>query len=128
MKILEMKDNSENVTRLGRTYDGLDGAIFMNWTCSGLRFKFKGTCLIANLNAIYGEETDNCSFDGSENIRKTWPYAAVFIDNKEEPERYFEVSESTKNYLLFLSEKEEIHIVTIRKMTENPKGKLSLRS
>lgn len=126
MKTLNINECLLNLQRLGRTYTGANGEIFMNWTCSGLRFKFRGTCLIAQLNALCGEEKDINPLDGTTSDRKTWPYAAVFVDDNEEPERYFEINENTGRYLLFSSENEETHIITIRKMTENSKGKLSV--
>lgn len=126
MNRLKINDCTESIQKLGRTYIGANGELFMNWTCSGLRFSFTGTSLLAELEAFYGEECDVNQKDGSISYRKTWPYVAVFIDDNEEPMRYFEVNESCKNYLLFSSEEEETHIITIRKMTENPKGKLSI--
>lgn len=127
MNVLNLKDCSEKMQRLGRIFDGENGEVFMNWTCSGLRFRFKGTCLIGELNALAGEEIDINPLDGTTSSRKTWPYIAVFVDDKEESVRYFEINESEKNYLLFSSEKEESHTITIRKITENPKGKLCIR-
>lgn len=126
MNIHLMKDCTDQVQRLGRTFEGPEKEIFMNWTCSGIRLAFTGTCLIANLRAICGEEEDRSQLDGTIVKRKTWPYAAVFIDEDYEPARYFEVNDTIQNYLLFSSEQEETHIVTIRKMTENPKGKLGI--
>ena len=126
MNILNMKDCSEKVQRLGRTFDGPNGEIFMNWTCSGLKFRFKGNCLIAQMDAFAGEETDINSIDGTTSCRKTWPHAAVFIDDNVEPIKYFEINDNESSYLLFSSEKEETHIITICKITENPKGKLCI--
>lgn len=126
MNTLNIKDYSGIIQRLGRTFDGTNGEVFMNWTCSGISFRFKGTYLAAELNAFYGEEIDRNPVDGTTNFRKTWPYVAVFLDDQEEPVRYFEVNEFSKNYLLFCSEIAETHMITIRKMTENPKGQLSI--
>jgi lysophospholipase L1-like esterase len=126
MNELNLKDCINNIQRLGRTYDGPNKEIFMNWTCSGLKFRFKGSYLVAEMNALSGEETDSNPFDGTTSSRKTWPFVAVFVNDKEEPEKYFEVKEASKNYLIFSSEKEEIVDIIIRKMTENPKGKLSI--
>ena len=127
MNILDMKDCADNMQRLGRTFDGQCGEIFMNWTCSGLRFMFKGTNLIAELGAVFGEEIDINPLDGTTTKRKTWPYVAVFLDDEQEPTRYFEVNKNSDKYLLFSSENPEEHMITIRKMTENPKGKLCIR-
>lgn len=126
MKTLQVKDCLQNLQRLGRTYDGANGELFLNWTCSGIRFQFRGTCLAVQFNALPCDESDIIPFDGTAIHRKEWPYAAVFVDDKEEPEKYFEVNRSTGDYLLFSSENEESHTITIRKMTENPKGKLSI--
>jgi len=126
MKKLDIKECINNLQRLGRTYDGQNNEIFMNWTCSGVSFRFKGTYLVAEMKALSGKEIDRNIFDGSINSRNTWPFAAVFLDDKEEPEKYFEINDASKNYLIFFSEKEEIHNITIRKMTENPKGKLAI--
>ncbi|MDF2941860.1 MAG: hydrolase family protein [Herbinix sp.] len=125
MYTLEAKNYTNSIQRLGRTLDGSNGELYMNWTCSGLRFNFKGACLLAELSAYYGEEYEN-PFDRTTGARKTWPYIAVFIDDAEEPVSYFEVNGGPKNYLIFSSKEEERHIITLRKMTENPKGKLSV--
>lgn len=112
--------------RLGRTYIGPNNELYMNWTCSGVSFRFRGTYLIAEMNAVPGDEVDRNPMDGSVSHRETWPYAAVFVDDKEEPEQYFEIKGTSKYYFICSSEKEETHNITIRKMTENPKGKLSI--
>jgi lysophospholipase L1-like esterase len=78
------------------------------------------------MNALPGDEIDRNSFDGSISNRETWPYAAVFVDGKEEPEQYFEIRGTAKQYIIFSCNSEETHTITIRKMTENPKGKLSI--
>jgi hypothetical protein len=125
--MLKIKDCCDKLQGLGRIYEGPEGELYMNWTCSGLRFKFKGTYLAAELSAMAGEELDRDPFFGTTKNRETWPFAAVFIDGKEEASRRFEINDTEKNYLLFASEKEEEHIIEIRKLTENPKGKLSIR-
>jgi lysophospholipase L1-like esterase len=127
MTILEIKDISDKVQRLGRTLDGKNGEISINWTCSGLKFMFKGTNLIAEFGAAYGEETDINPLDNTMSVRKTWPYIAVFLDGDMEPVRCFEVNKSSDRYLLFSSDNIEEHTITIRKVTENPKGKLSIQ-
>lgn len=126
LNVKKVKDCSEKLQTLGRIYEASQGDLFMNWTCSGLRFLFKGSCLIAELNAIPGEEMDRNPFDSTISKRKLWPYIAVFVDDKEEPERYFEVNDTTSNYMIYSGEGDESHIITICKMSENQKGKLSL--
>ena len=123
---LNMKDCGSQLQRLGRTFDGPTNEIYLNWTCSGVSFRFKGTYLIVEMNAIPGEEINRNPFDGSVSKRETWPYAAVFVDDKEEPEQYFEINGASKQFVIFSGKNEVIHNVTIRKMTENPKGKLSI--
>jgi len=126
MNVHLMKDCMEKIRRVGRTFEGPGDALFMNWTCSGIRFEFTGTFLAAELHAVYGEEEEQNQFDGTAIKRKTWPYAAVFIDDDDEPVRYFEINDNAKDYLLFSSRQQETHTITIRKMTENPKGKLAV--
>lgn len=125
MNIIEIKECTNDLQRLGRIYESSKQELFMNWTCSGLRFQFQGTCLVAELQAICGEEYEN-PFDKKSSMRKTWPYIAVFVDYQEEPVSYFEVNDRSQHYMIFSSNKEERHIITIRKMSENQKGKLSL--
>lgn len=125
MKIVEIKECREKLQKLGRVYEGAKQELFIDWTCSGLRFHFQGTCLLAELGALPSDEYEN-PFDKASPSRKTWPYAAVFLDDQEEPISYFEVKDSQKNYLLYSSETEEAHTITIRKMSENQKGKLSI--
>lgn len=128
MKKISVIECKNKLQRLGRTYDAADGDIYINWTCSGIRFKFTGSSLVAELGGICGEETDINLFDGTSSKRKTWPYAAVFIDDSDEPSEYFEVNSKSHKFLLFSSEKEETHIITLRKLTENPKGKIAVKN
>lgn len=128
MKRISVADCKNKLERLGRTYDAHDGDIYINWTCAGIRFKFTGLSLVAELGGICGEEIDINPFDGTSSKRKTWPCAAVFIDDSDEPSEYFEINSKSHNYLLFSSEKEETHIITLRKLTENPKGKFAVKS
>ncbi len=125
MKIIDIKECTDKLQKLGRIYEGVNQELFINWTCSGLRFHFQGTCLLAELGALSSDEYEN-PFDKASPSRKTWPYVAVFLDEQEEPVRYFEVNDSQKNYLLYSSDQEEAHTITIRKMSENQKGKLSI--
>lgn len=123
---LNLDDCKQQLLRLGRTYDGPNKEIYMNWTCSGIRFQFRGTYLIVEMNALPGEEEERNPFNGSVSKRETWPYVAVFVDDNDEPDRYFEVKDTSVRYFILSGEKEETHNITIRKMTENPKGKLSI--
>lgn len=123
---LKMDDCIQQLRRLGRTYNGPSNEIYMNWTCSGVSFRFKGSYLIAEMNALPGDEVDRNPMNGSMSHRDTWPYAAVFIDDKKEPEQYFEVRGASKRQVVFLADQQESHTISIRKMTENPKGKLSI--
>ena len=63
---------------------------------------------------------------GAFESRETWPWAAVFVDDGEEPVRYFEADRPDDVYPLLVFGEEEVHTVTIRKITENAKGKLCL--
>lgn len=58
--------------------------------------------------------------------RETWPWAAVFADDEEQPVRYFEADRRDALYPLLLFEGDGIHRITIRKITENAKGKLCI--
>ena len=126
LKTMKMKDCTEKIQRLGRTYEAPTGDLYMNWTCSGVRFLHTGSCLLAQLKVIPGEELDRNPMDGSVSTRKLWPYLAVFLDDQEEPVRCFEVNDSTDSYLLYSGESSETHIITLGKLTENQKGKLGL--
>ncbi len=125
MNKVNIMDCSDKLHLIGRVYNYRDQELFFNWTCAGIRFCFEGSCLIAQLNAYCGEEMDRDRF-GTIQKRTLWPYVAVFVDDNEEPVRCFEVNNSTKNYLLFSSDSTERHVITLRKITENPKGKLSI--
>ena len=123
------KSMKEKLEYIGRVFEDESGIIFMNWTCSGVRFEYSGRILMADLEAVCGREveTDEHGNPLSKEFRKTWPYAAVFLDDAEEPFSVFEVNERQKNYLLYASEEAEKHIVTLIKLTENEKGKLGIR-
>lgn len=105
----------EKTECLGRTLKE-EESVYLGWTNTGLYFSFTGTCLIADLDALCETE--------SESGRELWPYMAVFYDDRQQPELIFEVKSPQNTYLLFASEKEETHRITLRKITENTTGKI----
>nr|WP_288978156.1 SGNH/GDSL hydrolase family protein [uncultured Blautia sp.] len=109
----------ETIEELGRIVTTEEGIPYLGWTNSGMRFSYTGSCLMAELEPI-------CAVEG-EDGRKTWPYLAVFYDDRTEPEFIFEVKDSKRAYLIFGSETSETHRITIRKVTENLKGKIGVK-
>lgn len=104
---------------IGRTLE-IGEKIYFDWTNSGFRVSFTGSLLIVRLEALC--ETDS---GASELYGKYWPYAAVFYDDSPEPHHIFEIKPPMKEYLLFASKDRETHVITVRKMTENAKGKIA---
>ena len=91
MKQYKWPDIGNCIRTIGRTfYEEKSGVLYMNWTCTGIEFIFKGTCLIADLCAFNGEEDEVVWVPdlggGTESTpgvvkrhqekRKTWPVAA----------------------------------------------------
>ena len=66
----------EKLEYIGRVFEEGSGTIFMNWTCSGIRFEYSGRILMADLEAICGREveTDEHGKPLNKEFRKTWPY------------------------------------------------------
>ena len=142
MKQYKWPDIGNCIRTIGRTfYEEKRGVLYMNWTCTGIEFIFKGTCLIADLCAFNGEEDEVVWVPdlggGTESTpgvvkrhqekRKTWPVTAVFLDDKEVPESTFTLDEQTGRQLLFFSEKEEQHKIRLVKLTENLKSFLGIK-
>ncbi|MDO5426050.1 MAG: GDSL-type esterase/lipase family protein [Eubacteriales bacterium] len=126
MKKILFRDVKEKIQTLGRTYETETGELFCNWTCSGIRFCFRGSSLAVNINAFPGTEQDRNPMDGTLTDREVWPCIAVFLDDGEEPYQFYELTKAAHTYLLFQGEQEECHTITIRKLTENAKGKVCI--
>lgn len=122
MKKTGILDLENRIKKLGRTYTDRDnGVLYFNWTCSGLEFVFRGSCLIASFCAQPGIETDPAGITGEVKERTIWPWAAVYLDDAEIADRCFELSKDTGTHLIFQSEEAETHKIRIVKLTENLK-------
>lgn len=126
MKKIRISECMDHMQTLGRTFAAEDGGLFCNWTCSGVRFLFRGSSLAVRIRTFSSKEQEVNPMTAAFESRETWPWAAVFVDDGEEPVRYFEADCPDAVYPLLMFEKEEAHTVTIRKITENAKGKLCL--
>ncbi len=126
MKKIEIRECMDKMQMLGRTFAAENGGLFCNWTCSGVRFLFRGSSLAVRIRAYASAEQELRPMTGAFESRETWPWAAVFVDDGEEPVRYFEADRPDDVYPLLVFGEEEVHTVTIRKITENAKGKLCL--
>ena len=104
----------------------VDDVLWFNWTASTVEFTFRGTNLSADFRAEYGEEVDGLPTDPNAPRRKTWPWVAVFIDDKPQPVRRFEVSSSEESWLLFSSVEFQTHRIRLTKLTENTKSFLGI--
>lgn len=111
----------------GRTL--MDGdTLWFNWTASTVEFTFRGTCLNACFRADYGEEIMGLPTDPNAPRRKTWPVAAVFVDDGAEPVRRFSVESPAEDWLIFQSREPETHRIRITKLTENTKSFLGIEA
>lgn len=129
MKQVKISDIKSNFTSIGRTlYCEEDGILYFNWTCSGIELIFRGTCLMVSLHAAAGEETVANAQTGQPENYLTWPYAAVFLDDCEQPDSSFCVEKEQKTCLLFQSELPELHRIRLVKLTENGKTGLGAES
>ncbi len=116
------KEWKQSVQLLGRILKSRDGVLYLGWTNTGIRFQYTGTFLIAGLRGMCGTEQQDPLQPG----RKTWPYLSVFLDDAEEPASVFPVNGEKGKYLLFASEEQETHMITICKRTENQTGRVGV--
>ena len=130
LKRVEIREITDRIRTFGRTYqDDEDGILYFDWTCSGVEFLFKGTCLTASFRAMCSEETDGTDpITGKQKKREVWPWAAVFADGSDRPQYRFEIGETGKNQMIWFSSREETHRIKIVKLTENLKTFLGLES
>lgn len=106
----------EQLALFGRVlYDTARGALFFNWTGSGMEFKFIASSVSIDAVAFadeYPGEADN------------EPWLTVLIDGKEHSAVHIASGEGS--YCLFCSEKPETHVMRVLKRSENSKGRMGL--
>lgn len=125
MRKIEIKDCVKDLQPLGRTFF-MNNMLYCNWTCSGVRFVFEGSSLSVKMKAIPGTEQEYDAATGMLSQREVNPWMAVFLDDKDDFYEYFELRKEEHLYSVFQSERPEKHTITIRKITENMKGKAAL--
>jgi lysophospholipase L1-like esterase len=132
MKRIPVANCLAALSQHGRTFLHENGTLFLNWTCSGVSFNFTGTTLLAEMVAVPGAELemgrDTPFAPPKPTERKTWPCVAVYIDEDTQPWRSIELDHEQSPVLLYAASQTETHKITIRKMTENPKGKAGILS
>lgn len=126
MKKIAVSEALGKLETLGRTYLTEDKELYCNWTCSGVRLAFCGTALAVEMKALPGFEQELNPMTAAFGTRELLPWAAVFLDGAEEPYLTFEVKKQAQFYPVFQCEQPESHVITLRKLTENAKGKLCL--
>jgi len=118
MKSLRFEEAAPYVQTLGRVYpDEVRKAIWLNWTCTGLRFTFTGRLLKADMLGIAGM-----------NFGIELPYIGITVDGGTELTQRIRVDEGENTYTLLETAKEERHTITIWKLSENARGKCAVRS
>ncbi len=127
MKKIRISECRDKLQTLGRTLPEEGGGLFCNWTCSGIRFGFRGSSLAVKIRAFSSAEQELNPMTAVFGSRETWPWIAVFVDDGEEPVRYIETNREEDVYPILAFADEETHTVTIRKITENAKGKVCLK-
>ncbi|MCM1123720.1 MAG: hypothetical protein NC416_14145 [Eubacterium sp.] len=125
MNHIKISECSGRLQTMGRTFMTENG-LFCNWTCSGIRFAFRGSSLAARIQAFPEQEQEFNPMTAVYENRDTWPWIAIFVDDEDEPVRYLEINRKEDVYPLAVFEDDGIHTVTIRKITENAKGKIRL--
>ena len=116
MKIIQYNDAS--LTFLGRTVEDEENkTTFFNWTCSGFIFRTNSKKVEAELSAYIVQE-------GEEVLE---PWLAVFIDEREVPERIIRLDEGCKWYTLFDNPEGEMHTIRVIKRTEAQYSKTGLK-
>ena len=126
MEKISVSDCKDSLQSLGRTFVSQNGGLFCNWTCCGVRFVFHGTALAAKIQGYPSAEQELNAMTAAFESRETWPWIAVFLDDGIEPVQYIEINKKEQIYPLLTFENAETHTVTIRKITENAKGKICL--
>lgn len=127
MERIRISECRDKLQTLGRILPEEGGGLFCNWTCSGIKFGFRGSSLAVKIRAFPSAEQELNPVTAAFGSRETWPWIAVFVDDEEEPARYVEANKEEDVYPLLVFEDEEVHTVTIRKITENAKGKVCLK-
>ncbi len=125
MERVKISEYSDRLQTMGRTFMTKRG-LYCNWTCSGIRFAFRGNSLAVRIQAFPSQEQELNTATAAFESRDTWPWLAVFVDDENEPVRYLEINRKDDVYPLAVFEDNEAHTVIIRKITENAKGKICL--
>lgn len=95
-----------------------DDVLYMNHSCSGFRFDFRGT----SLKAEFVSSPDYC-YDAA---HKAW--IAVYLDNSTEPYKRFPLDSEQAEYTLLESDEPVEASVTVVKLTEEQFGTAGIRS
>lgn len=115
----EIAINNQTVKTMGRTFwDEGTGALYFNYTCSGISFIFTGTKVEAELI------TDAVNVTVENN--RAW--LAVFLNDEETPYRRFPLDKESGRYTLYESDKPAAVQITLRKLTEAQMGRSGIRA
>lgn len=126
MKRVEMTDIAPYINTWGRNYYDKDaGILYMNWSASGMEFKFMGSFLAAELTAMAGAEIEGDPWDQNAPTRPTWPWIQIFTDDEEEPVK-IEIAGDRQTVLLYAGSSKEKHRIRLLKQTENYKTQLGI--
>lgn len=95
-----------------------DDVLYMNHTCSGIRFDFRGT----SLKAEFVSSPEYCHDD----VHKAW--IAVYLENSTDPYARFPLDSEQAEYTLIESDELIEATVTVVKLTEEQFGTAGIRS
>ena len=102
---------------IGRTLLS-DDVLYMNHTCSGFRFDFRGT----SLKAEFVSGAEYCYDD----VHRAW--IAVYLGDSTEPYRRFPLDSEQAEYTLIESDEPIASTVTVVKLTEEQYGTAGIKS
>ena len=113
---------SDVIRKLGRVYTEPDtGYLCIDWTLSGIEFRYTGRVLTAHFWAESGQEPSGAIIPENQTFWTVWPRFAVYLDDEKTPHRIFTLDKPDKDEIIFSSDKKEDHTIRILKLTEHLK-------
>lgn len=108
--------SEDHVKVMGRTVFR-DGIRYLGYSASAISFRFTGTAAFAVLIS-----------DGSERIEQERAWAAVFINDRKEPQKRFRLDQAEQRVELYRSEVAETVTITLMKYSEAEFAPCGIRS
>ena len=122
MRTFSISSLKEAIRPIGRVLADPSGErVYIDWSLSGIEFRYTGRVLTAHFTAESGQEPSGAVIPDGTVFWTVWPRFAVYIDDEKMPHRVFTVDKPDKDEIIFSSDKKEDHTIRIVKLTENLK-------